>query len=207
MEKKIDYKKKLKEFYAPSPKAPVIVPVPAFHFLMIDGEGSTDSAPFADAIGSLFTVSYKSKFMIKKQTLTDYAVMPLEGLWWADDMNDFVTYNKSKWKWTLMIMQPEFVSGDTIGEAIDAAKKKENTQALEHLRFSSFAEGTCAQIMHIGPFSDEHPNIMKLHRLIEEQGGSFAGKSQKHHEIYLNDFRKVDPSKMKTILRQPFSLK
>jgi hypothetical protein len=59
--------------------------------------------------------------------------------------------------------------------------------------------------MHIGPFSEEHSNILRIHQLIAENGGSFDGKQHKHHEIYLSDFRKTAPDKLKTILRQPFT--
>jgi hypothetical protein len=201
---KIDYKKDLKTFYKPSAKMPEIVDVPAFQFLMIDGRGTTESAEFKSAIQALFGVSFKAKFLVKKQKSFDYVVMPLEGLWWADDMQDFVRGDKEQWKWTLMIFQPDVVDREIFDEAVREAARKEDSKALHALRLESYEEGLSAQIMHIGPFSEEHKNILKLHDSIREQGGRFDGKRQKHHEIYLSDFRKVDPQKMKTVLRQPF---
>lgn len=205
---KLDFKKELKRFYNPSAKQPEIVEVPEFQFLMIDGvDARPESEGFQQAIQALFSVSYKTKFAIKKAKNIDYGVMPLEGLWWADDMDDFLNGNKAKWKWTLMILQPDFVTQHDITESIQAARKKEPTEALNRLRLTHFKEGLAAQIMHIGPFSEEHDNIMKLHDLIKSQGGHFDGQAHvyKHHEIYLSDFRKTAPEKLKTVLRQPFS--
>lgn len=200
---KVDLKKVDKNFYRP-PRRPTIVEVPAFQFLMIDGEGSTEHPGFGQAIEALFSVSYKAKFLGKKQLGRDYVVMPLEGLWWADDMEAFTAGDKENWKWTLMIRQPDFVTGEAIEAAKQEALKKKSLPQIEQLRLESYREGLAAQIMHIGPFSEEGPNIQKLHALIQEEGGAFDGKAQKHHEIYLSDFRKVAPEKMKTVLRQPF---
>ena len=205
MEKKLDLKKKFRELYRPPGRAPVIVDVPVFRYLMIDGTGAEPgNEEFQNAIQTLFSVSYKSKFISKKEIGTDYVVMPLEGLWWADDMSDFVAGRKELWRWTLMIMQPEFIEATTIDEAIEASRVKAPPAALEKLRLDDLDEGMSGQIMHIGPYSEEHDNIMKIHDLIHDKGGLFDGKAQKHHEIYLSDFRKTAPEKLKTVLRQPF---
>jgi hypothetical protein len=206
MEQKIDLKLELKKYYNPSAKTPEILEVPSFKYLMIDGIsmdfGNEDSQ---NAIQALFGVSYKVKFTLKKEQGLDYGVMPLEGLWWADDLNDFINGNRDKWQWTYMIMQPEFVASDLIQAAMKEVKKSKGLKTVDLLRLEDYEEGLTAQIMHIGPFSEEHPNIMKIHRFIKESGGTFDGKIQKHHEIYLSDFRKTAPEKLKTVLRQPFS--
>jgi len=124
--------------------------------------------------------------------------MPLEGLWWADDMTTFSTEAKSDWKWTMMIMQPPVVTADMVTAAINAGKKK-GLSAISRLRFESFEEGRCAQILHIGPFSAEGPTVARVHEYIDDHGG----RRGKHHEIYLSDIRKADPAKWKTIIRQP----
>lgn len=198
---KIDFKKELKHLYRPSAKEVVEVDVPAMNYLMVDGEGDPNTAQtYSDAVEALFSVSYAVKFMVKKgESAIDYAVMPLEGLWWADDMSMFATADKSSWKWTMMIVQPSFVAPEIIGSAIAAVRKKKNPAAISKLRLEEFSEGRCAQIMHIGPFSEEGPTIAKVHRFVESRG-RLAGK---HHEIYLSDIRKADPSKWKTIIRQP----
>ncbi len=198
---KIDLKKELKALYNPSPKEVVMIDVPPMDFLMIDGKGDPGKAQeFQDAIEALYGVSYTLKFMIKKTQDIDYGVMALEGLWWADDMGDFMTGNRDNWKWTLMIMQPHFVTPELVEEAIKEVEKKKNPVALSKLRFAGYDESLSAQIMHIGPFSEEGPNIRKIHDFIIEQGRKPRGK---HHEIYLSDFRRVAPERMKTVLRQP----
>lgn len=203
---KLDLKKVYKELYNPPKKEPAVVTVPAFRYLMIEGENAEPSNPlFQQSIQLLFSVSYKAKFIIKKKLQKDYAVMPLQGLWWANDMEDFLRGNKLKWKWNLMILQPELVLDEHIDEAREKAKSDFDAQLLECLNFRWFEEKHVAQIMHIGPYSEEHDNIMKVHNLIETQGGTFNGKQQKHHEIYLSDFRKTAPEKLRTIIRQPFT--
>ena len=198
---KMDFKKKLKHLYQALAANPVLVEVPALNYLMVDGEGDPNTAPaYAEAIETLFAVSYTLKFMIKKgPSAMDYGVMPLEGLWWADDMAAFARKDKSSWKWTAMIMQPALVSAALVESAVAEVKRKKDPAALSKLRFEAFAEGQCAQILHIGPFSEEGPTIEKLHRFIDARGQ----RSGKHHEIYLSDIRRAEPSKWKTIIRQP----
>jgi hypothetical protein len=201
--KKIDLKKELKHLYQHSTREVVQVDVPTLRFLMIDGEGDPNTSPqYAQAVEALFSVSYAVKFKVKKgPAATDYSVMPLEGLWWADDMSTFVLNDKSKWKWTMMIMQPGFVESDVLHAAIAEVKNKKALPAIDKLRIESFTEGLCAQVLHVGPFSEEGPTIQRVHAFISARS-SLAGK---HHEIYLSDVRRVDPAKWKTIIRQPMN--
>jgi hypothetical protein len=199
---KIDIKKELRYLYQPPTGKVVEVDVPTLTYLMIDGEGDPNTAPaYAEAIEALFSVSYATKFIVKRGSQAiDYAVMPLEGLWWADDMSTFSIEDKANWKWTLMIMQPDFVAPQTIQDAIaGVTKRKPGISALSKLRLESFSEGRCAQIMHVGPFAEEGPTVAKVHQFIAERG-RLAGR---HHEIYLSDIRKASPTKWKTIIRQP----
>jgi len=198
---KRDLKAELKHLYQASAKSVVAVDVPTMNFLMIDGTGDPNtSSDYASAVEALFMVSYAAKFIVKKGvTAVDYAVMPLEGLWWADDMSRFSTDDKSNWKWTAMIMQPAFVSQEVIDRALAEVKEKKNPAAISKLRFEPFTEGRCAQVLHLGPFSDEGPAIARVHDFI----GARGRMTGKHHEIYLSDIRKAAPSKWKTIVRQP----
>jgi hypothetical protein len=198
---KIDLKKDLKHLYQPSSTDVVQVEVPTFNFLMIDGEGDPNTSPdYKEAVEALFSVAYTAKFMVKKGVqAVDYVVMPLEGLWWADDMSSFVANDKSHWKWKMMIMQPSFVGVEVIDEAIAGVQRKKKLPVLSGLRFESFTEGCCAQILHIGPFSEEGPTIERVHDFINSR----ASLTGKHHEIYLSDIRRADPKKWKTIIRQP----
>jgi len=201
---KIDYKKELKHLYKPSAKKVEVVDVPKMNFLMIDGEGDPNkSQSFQDAIDVLYPLSYALKFMIKRgEIAVDYGVLPLEGLWWADDMSRFSVENKDGWKWTLMIMQPDFVTNEMVQEAIEQVRAKKDPASLPLVRFESFEEGKAAQIMHIGPFSEEGPTVENVHSYIEESGSKRRGK---HHEIYLSDIRRAAPEKWKTIIRQPMT--
>ena len=202
--KKIDFKKELKHLYKPSAKSMGRVTVPGMNFLMIDGQGDPNtSQEFQDAVEALYSVSYALKFMVKKGDMaTDYGVMPLEGLWWSDDMSTFSVDCKEAWKWTLMSMQPEFISQAMVEGAIKQVRAKKNPVSLSQLRFALFEEEEAAQIIHVGPFSEEGPTIEKVHAFIEESGKVRRGK---HHEIYLSDIRRADPAKWKTVIRQPYS--
>ena len=198
---KIDYKKELKHLYRSSAKKVEVVEVPKMNFLMIDGDGGPNHPTFQNAIEVLFPLSYTLKFMIKKSDIgIDYGVLPLEGLWWADDMSSFIKDKKDDWKWTLMIMQPELVKKEMVVKAIEEVRKKKNPVALPLVRFESFSEREVAQIMHIGPFSEEGPTVEKVHTFIENSSKQLSGK---HHEIYLSDIRRAAPEKWKTIIRQP----
>jgi hypothetical protein len=198
---KVDYKKVLSQLYKASAKEVCEVTVPKMAYLMIDGEGDPNTTPaYAEAVESLFCVSYTAKFARKHSTPPcDYAVMPLEGLWWADNHSVFESNDRRNWKWTMMIMQPPVVSAKMVEAAVVAAGRKKNLPALSRLRFEEFSEGCCAQTLHIGPFSEEGPTIQRVHDFILSRG-SLSGK---HHEIYLSDIRRAAPKKWKTIIRQP----
>jgi hypothetical protein len=200
---KIDLKKEWKELYRPSARQVSIVEVPPFNYLMIDGRGDPNVAQeYKDAVETLYAVAYTLKFMLKKGEIgQDYVVMPLQGLWWVENMAEFSVERKGDWQWTMMILQPPPVTEAMVAEAVAQAAKKKNPPALDKVRLESLHEGDAAQIMHIGPYADEAPNITKIHQFILENGGKLRGK---HHEIYLSDPRRTTPEKLKTIIRQPF---
>ncbi|AKJ38716.1 GyrI-like domain-containing protein [Methanosarcina barkeri] len=203
---KIDFKKENKEMYNPSAKEVSIVDVPEMNFLMIDGEGDPNtSQEYHDSIEALFSVSYKVKFITKKENSQDYVVMPLEGLWWVENLADFNIQDKSGWKWTAMIRQPDFITKYMIKKTIQEVEKKKKLPVLPRIKFQSLHEGLAAQIMYIGPYSQEGPAVEKLHNFIEEKGYEFNGSlpGEKHHEIYISDMRRTKPGKLKTIIRQP----
>ncbi len=198
---KIDPKKELKHLYSVSAKEVVEVTVPPLRYLMIDGRGDPNTSPaYARAVEALFSVSYTAKFALKRSAAAiDYAVMPLEGLWWADDLSAFAAGDKANWQWTMMIHQPSCVPEGIIWDAIAEVGRKKKLPAVSELRLEEFDEGRCAQILHVGPFSEEGPTIERLHHFIDSR----SGKTGKHHEIYLSDVRRADPRKWRTILRQP----
>ncbi len=199
---KIDFKKTLKHLYNPSKKEISVVDVPPMNYLMIDGKGNPNTVEsFAQAIETLYAVSYSLKFTIKKSQQIDYGVLPLEALWWTPDMAKFSEADKDAWFWTAMIMQPEYVNETLLKETIEIVKAKKGPLALDKLRFDSYHEGKSAQILYIGPYTEEGPTIQKIHKHIDDLAGELRGK---HHEIYLSDARRTAPERLKTIIRQPF---
>lgn len=183
-----------------------IVDVPDMSFLMIDGEGDPNtSQEYQDSIEALFSVSYKVKFISEKENSQDYVVMPLEGLLRVENLEDFTVQDKSGWKWTAMIRQPDFITKGMIKKAIQEVEKKKKLFELSRIKFQSLREGLSAQIMHIGPYSQENLTVEKLQNFIEENGYEFNASlsGEKHHEIYINNMRRTKPEKLKTIIRQP----
>lgn len=202
---KVDYKKLLSPFYNLKVGQPVVVNVPKMNFLMIDGKGDPNtSQEYAEAIQTLYPVAYNIKFKCKNSLGNDYGVMPLEGLWWTENMADFNTNDKSNWLWRAMIMQPDFVSRTIFNEAIEEVTRKKNPKSIDKLRLESYDEGRAAQVLYTGPYVDEGLTIQLLHHFIADQGGLLSSTNKHHHEIYLSDPRRVEPSKLKTIIRQPF---
>jgi hypothetical protein len=198
---KIDFKKELKDLYNPPKDVFSIIDVPPLQFLMVDGHGDPNTAQaYKDALEALYAVAYKLKFNSKKAG-KDYAVPPLEGLWWAENMDFFTTMrNKDTWDWTMMIMLPPWITPDMVKQSIDQVAGK-NLVALPSVRLEKYHEGLSAQILHIGSYDDEGPVLMRLHQnWIPDHGYKENGK---HHEIYLSDPRRTEPKKLKTVLRQP----
>ena len=197
---KTDSKKSLKTLYQPSGKRFSVVTVPAMNFLMVDGSGPPGNEVYVNACSWLYASSYSVKFDSKNNLDKDYVVPPLEGLWWADDMSAYTENRRDEWFWTLMIMQPAWITGPMIDKAINAASSKLG-EPPDGLRFESFNEGLSVQIMHTGPYADEGPTIKALHEEYLPANGFI--ENGEHHEIYISDPRRCAPEKLKTILRQP----
>lgn len=198
---KIDLKKSLRELYNPSARAFAEVRVPRMNFVKVDGAGDPNTAPaYRTAIEWLFSTSYAMKFATKATLGRDYVVPPLEALWTADDPATFVRRDKDLWKWTAMIMVPDFVSETLFADAVKKTGGKLGQQP-DTLRIEPYDEGRSLQIMHVGSYDDEGPTLARLHD--EIMPGARLTFNGPHHEIYLSDARKTEPSKLKTILRQP----
>lgn len=199
---KVDYKKTL-DCYKAKHNDFRIIEVPKMQYLMLDGHGDPNtSQEFKDAITTLYPVAYKLKFASKQELGKDYTVMPLEGLWWADDMSTFTTArDKSKWDFTLMIMQPDWITQDMFKLAVQKAAEKNPAGHFDKLRLETLSEDLCVQTLHVGSFDDESAVLEKMHH--EFIPANNLKLSKKHHEIYLSDFRRVAPEKLRTILRQP----
>ena len=204
---KIDFKKTQKEWYLPSAKSVRLLSLPRLNFLMVDGDGApTGSESFEQSVEALYGMAYTLKFLFKTGSKPDgwfdYAVPPLEGLWWMQDGQAFDMSRPADWRWTMMIRLPDFFTPEMVETARQQLQARKNPPALPRLRMEAFEEGKVVQIMHVGPYDQEAPNIAKLHAYAEENGLKLRGK---HHEIYLSDPNRSAPEKMKTVLRQPVS--
>ncbi|MFE5408652.1 GyrI-like domain-containing protein [Microbacterium sp. NPDC056569] len=199
---KVDLKKSIAAYTAPR-GAFEIVDVPPLRYLMVDGHGDPNtSEQYGEAVAAVFGVAYKLKFLSKAELGRDYVVMPLEGLWWSDDMATFTTdRDKSRWSWTMMSLVPEWIDADLVERARAAATTKGGSPAVDRLRLAELAEGRSVQTLHIGSYDDETPVLAEMHdRFIPASGLRMRGL---HHEIYLADPRRTAPEKLRTILRQP----
>ena len=198
---KIDFKRDL-DCYRAKRDTPQVVHVPDLQYLALDGHGDPNTAAFAEATAALYPVAYALKFASKRRLDRDYVVMPLEGLWWADDMESFTTArDKHRWNWTLMTMIPDWITEGMLAEAIGQAGAKDRPTRLDDLRLETLAEGLCVQALHVGSYDDEAGLLRRIHHeFVPEHGLTMTGK---HHEIYLSDARRVEPAKLRTILRQP----
>lgn len=180
-----------------------LVDLPANRYLAIDGHGDPNTAPaYSAALETLYPVAYALKFASKRELGRDYVVPPLEGLWWAEDMDAFTTArDKSRWEWTMLILVPDWIDDAFVDAVVSTVRAKKAPPRIDDLRVLPLSEGLCMQTLHVGSFDDEAPLLARLHdEVIPEQGLRLAGL---HHEIYLSDARRVAPEKRRTILRQP----
>jgi len=202
MSDKADLKKSLDAYQAKRGQFR-LVDVPDMQYLMIDGHGDPNTSPaFTAAVEALYPVAYTLKFASKHPLGRDFVVMPLEGQWWAGDMDSFTAArDKSRWDWTLMIMQPDWIDESMFAAAVEQVRAKSRPDRLDDIRLESLSEGRSVQTLHVGTFDDEADVLARMHdEFIPGNGLRMVGK---HHEIYLSDLRRVAPEKQRTILRQP----
>ena len=189
------YRARLREFR--------VVDVPDLQYLMVDGHGDPNTTPLFDqAVEALFPLAYMLKFASKNDLGRDFVVMPLEGLWWADDMDAFTrSRDKSRWRWTLMIMMPDWIDEDLFAAAVQRAAAKNPAGRFDEIRLETLRERRSVQTLHVGSYDDETELLARMHdEFIPAHGLVMVGR---HHEIYLSDARRVAPDKLRTILRQP----
>ncbi|MCJ1706629.1 GyrI-like domain-containing protein [Microbacterium sp. VKM Ac-2923] len=202
MTEKVDFTKTLDGYRAVRGRF-TVVELPEMRYLMIDGHGDPNTSPaYTHAVQALYPVAYTLKFASRRELGRDYVVPPLEGLWWADDMEAFTAArDKLQWDWTMMLMVPEWIDDAMFHAAVDVVRAKGSTEQLDDVRIDILAEGLCVQTLHLGSYDDEADVLDAMHReFVPAQGLRLSGK---HHEIYLSDPRKVAPDKLRTILRQP----
>lgn len=200
---KHEWRKKEKQYYIPKSKVEVI-DIPKFKFIQIKGEGNPNMEQFSEKVGVLYSLSYAIKMMpkngINPEGYFDYVVYPLEGIWsLKEEAKNIEIFNKDDLAYTIMIRQPEFVTEEIVKEAIRITKKKKPSTLLDEVEFITIEEGTCVQMMHIGSFDDEPKSFAIMEDYCREH--NLIIKSKNHREIYISDFRKTEPEKLKTVLR------
>lgn len=197
---KSEERRRLEELYLPPTDEFVFVDVPDMQFVMIDGAGDHDSEAFVQATRWLFAVTYPIKRIAKERMGKNFVEAPIEVLWWADDMADFIAGKRDAFKWRQMIVTADWVDQEMFADAV-AATSQRLGQAPDGLRLERFSEGSSVQIMHVGPESAAVPTMARLHNeFLPEHNLVAVGY---HHEIYLTDPTRVAPDKIKTVLRQP----
>lgn len=203
---KLDLAKKYKAYYS-AKTTPEVVTIGKAQFLSIQGKGDPSGKTFADRIEALYSTAYTIKFIFKAKS-QDFVVAKLEGLWWFDEekykglsMLETVTQvPRSEWEYRLLIRMPEFVDPKVVQEACTSVIEKKGIALAEQVEWYEMQEGPSVQILHVGPFAEEPKSLLIMQEFMRKKG---FRKNGLHHEIYLSDFRKTAPEKLKTILREP----
>ncbi|MTK05874.1 MAG: transcriptional regulator [Hungatella sp.] len=203
-----DYKKEYKEFYMPG-STPEIVTVPVTNYIAVRGKGdpNQEGGAYQNALGILYSVAYTIKMSYKGshkiEGFFEYVVPPLEGFWWQEDVAGVDYANKDTFNWISVIRLPEFVTKEDFDWAVAEAGKKKKMDCSS-AEFLTVDEGLCVQILHTGPFDDEPATVATMDEYLAGNGYMNDMTDRRlHHEIYLSDIRKVQPSKWKTVIRHP----
>lgn len=204
-----DFKKEYKEFYMPK-QVPAVITVPSMNYIAVSGTGNPndEAGEYKEAVGLLYAVAYTLKMSEKSgyemKGFFDYVVPPLEGLWWQQGSDEKIDYSrKDDFSWISMMRIPDFVSPDDVEWAKQTATKKKGLDCSK-VEFMNLDEGLCVQIMHVGSYDSEPETVRLMDDYLEAEGfKKDINDVRRHHEIYLSDPRKADPSKMKTVIRHP----
>ena len=205
----IDYKKEYKDLYLP-PSKPMLMDVPEMQFVAVEGRGNPndENGEYPKALEVLYGIQYTIKMSKMGNNVPDgyfdYVVPPLEGFWWLDShKEDFNTENKSKYNWISVIRLPDFVDEKVFEWACQEVSKKKKIDTTK-AKFLTIEEGLCVQCLHIGPYDDEPKTLQLMNDFMMKNSlQSDISDRRRHHEIYLSDPRKTEPSKLKTVLRIP----
>jgi hypothetical protein len=200
---KYEWKKNDKVLYMPK-NQPEVITIPPMKFFMLNGKGNPNNDSFSEAVGVLYSLSYGIKMMPKKGTTPEgyfeYTVFPLEGVWdLAEEARGLEVLDKDSLIYTIMIRQPDFVTDELAQSVIENTKLKKPHPLLENVQFGSIEDGLCVQMLHIGPYDTETESFNKMEAFCKEN--NLRRVSKIHREIYITDFRKTAPEKLKTVLR------
>ena len=184
----------LKSLYGCKKKEPYFVVIPDINYLVFEGTGHPDGRDFQLACEALFTISYILKFEIsRKRLLIDYKVSPMEVKWELDKKT-----GKTLFTWTMMIMQPKFITKDMVEEAIQIAISKGKQIEYKRLYFKKIEGGCGIQAFHLGDYNNMNNTLTKMIALAKQND---FGCDQYTHDIYLNDATKTKTNNLKSIMR------
>jgi len=200
---KYEWRKHEKEFYIPKNK-PQLIRIPKMKFLMIKGKGNPNLKDFAERIGILYSLAYGIRMMPKKgitpEGYLEYTVYPLEGIWdLTEKGRNADKFDKDELLYTIMIRQPDFVTQAVFEKALENVQKKKPHPLLNEVFFDTLEEGLAVQMLHVGHYDDERKTFQQMEAYMKEN--QLEKVTMVHREIYLSDFRKVEASKLKTVLR------
>lgn len=197
MKNKLDLKKEQKDIFNVKEHEYKKVTCPRSYYIALDGKGDpNNNEEYQSIVGTLYKMAYSIKMGYKKKDL-DFVVMPLTGLWWSENMKDFIEEAKDNWMWTMMIQMPDFITKEIVEEMKDKLKGESNY--IDKIKFIEIEETEAFETLYIGAYKDEGDTIKRLHETIREAGYRISGK---HEEIYLSDPRRVEESELKTIIKQ-----
>lgn len=199
---KIDLSKTQKTYYKAS-KNGEILELPAYQYVSIEGQGDPNGTLFGEHITAMYQVSYTFK-KIYKDLDQDFVVPKLEGLWWVDDVENYLEIPRSEWHYKLLIKMPEFVDMSEIETIKEEVFTKKGNVYVKNIEKHEMMAQEVAHILHLGPYSEEPQTLQKLYDHIEKEAYKITGL---HHEVYLSDPRKTAPEKLRTILRYPVEKK
>ena len=203
---KLDLTRQYKSYYTATTK-PALVDIEAAKFLSIVGKGDPSHPDYAATLQALYATAYGIKFRYKAQN-QDFVVAKLEGLWWFDEdrykdisMTDAPTQiPRYEWHYRMLIRLPEYVTADIIQQISEEAVAKKQIALAKNVELYEMEEGKCVQMLHIGPFDKEPETLLQIQEFSETHQLQRNGL---HHEIYLSDFNKTAPEKLRTLLREP----
>lgn len=200
---KHEWKKQEKDLYMPKQK-PELVTVPEQKFFMLKGKGNPNNNEFSEKIGVLYSLSYAIRMMPRQgytpEGYFEYTVYPLEGVWdLTEEGKKLDALNKNELLYTIMIRQPDFVTEEVVERAFENVRKKKPHPLLDDVVFGTIKDGLSVQMLHVGSYDNEPQSFELMKEFIINNNLERA--TLQHREIYLSDARKVEPAKLKTVLR------
>ena len=198
-----DVKRERRDLYTGTVGRFALVDVPRLQYLQVDGHGDPNTSPdYRDAVSALYAAAYAVRAAARAALGRVHVVGPLEGLWSAKDLRVFRTRDKAAWEWTLLLVQPDWITGKLVDAALDQVTRR--APGVHRVRFAPYEEGRCVQVLHVGAYDDEGPLLEQLHdSWLPAHGLVPTGR---HHEVYLLDPRRTAPARLRTLLRQPVGL-